>query len=349
MRGTLCFKRAANGCFHAMKFEAQRPVRERDIYQPQQFFVEQECTESGEVVPVVTVFLTNRECPWRCIYCDLWKNTTNETVPLGAIPAQIDFALQQLGRDELHASHSEMGTRVARPSNVAKQIKLYNAGSFFDPKAIPPEAHPAIAERARPFERAIVECHPALVGESAVQFRDLLRPARLEVAMGLEVADDAILSKLNKRMTLSMFRHAADFLVNNGIAVRAFVIVKPPFVRTDEEAVKLAQRSIDFAFDSGATVVSLIPARFGAAELEALSRAGEFSPPSLDTLEESLNYGVEKKLGRVFADLWDIEKLGGCCHCVFDRVARLRGMNLNQTVSPRIQCSHDGILCASHR
>lgn len=129
-----------------------------DATRPYAFLTEQERAESGEIVPVATLFLTNRECPWRCLMCDLWKNTLTETVPAGAIPAQIDHALAQLP--------------------PARQIKLYNSGSFFDPRAIPPEDHPAIAERVRGFERVIVECHPSLVGESALRFRDLLHDAR---------------------------------------------------------------------------------------------------------------------------------------------------------------------------
>ena len=347
MRRSLCFKYFRRLAVNAMRHSSQRSPRVLNVLQPQQFFLERERSDSGEVVSVATVFLTNRECPWRCIYCDLWKNTTTETVPLGAIPAQIDFALEQLWRDEFHESHSgETGTRGGRPSEAARQIKLYNAGSFFDPKAIPPEDYSAIAERARVFERVIVECHPALVGDSAIRFRNLLQPATLEVAMGLEVADAGILAKLNKRMTLSMFRRAAEFLIGNGIAVRAFVIVKPPFVRTNAQAVELARCSIDFAFECGATVVSLIPARFGTEALDELSRLGDFSPPSLEALEDSLDYGVSQKHGRVFADLWDIEKLGGCCHCLPDRVARLREMNLGQQTLSRIECAHEGTFCA---
>ncbi len=299
----------------------------------------------GVAVSVATVFLTNRECPWRCIYCDLWKNTTTETVPLGAIPAQLDFALAQ---PELRE---------------ARQLKLYNAGSFFDPKAIPPGDFPAIAARVGPFDRLIVECHPALVGASSVEFRDRLsgigdrpRPlagseaeSKLEVAMGLEIADDALLKKLNKRMTLALFRRATEFLVNHGLAVRAFVIVKPPFVRTDEEALDLARRSIDFAFDCGAKVVSLVPARFGPEALDTLARRGEFAPPRLATLEAALDYGVRLDRGRVFADLWDVEKLGGCQPCLADRVARLRAINLRQTVSPLVNCPHGADVRASSR
>ena len=83
----------------------------------------------------------------------------------------------------------------------ASHLKLYNAGSFFDPRAIPPEEYPAIARLAAPFRRTIVECHPALVGPRCLAFRDLLS-GRLEVAMGLETAHPEVLERLNKRMTL---------------------------------------------------------------------------------------------------------------------------------------------------
>src|SRR5881409_3950727 len=75
---------------------SRRPARRAlDPARPFAFFSERERAESGEVVSVATVFLTNRECPWRCLMCDLWKNTLTETVPVGAIPAQIDYALAQ--------------------------------------------------------------------------------------------------------------------------------------------------------------------------------------------------------------------------------------------------------------
>jgi len=310
------------------KLIPRKPLRALKSSQPYAFFVERERSESGEIVPVVTVFLTNRECPWRCIYCDLWKNTLPETVPLGAIPEQIDLALARLG-----------------PA-PARQIKLYNAGSFFDPKAIPPGDFPAIAERVRRFERVIVECHPALVGEPAMRFRELLRAdTKFEVAMGLEIADDPILRKLNKRMSLGMFAKAARFLRAHDIAMRAFVIVKPPFVRLESDALEFAHRSIDFAFDCGASVVSLIPARFGTEELDGLSRSGEFSPPQLETVEAALDYGVDLRRGRVLVDLWDLENLGGCCRCLENRVSRLREINLGQAVLPRISCAHKEALC----
>ena len=71
---------------------SQRPERTAlDPRRPYAFHVENERAASGDLVPVATIFLTNRECPWRCLMCDLWRNTLTEDVPPGAIPEQIEL------------------------------------------------------------------------------------------------------------------------------------------------------------------------------------------------------------------------------------------------------------------
>src|SRR5437016_13099926 len=70
------------------------PKNRLDPWRPSAFMVEPERSEAGELVDVATLFLTNRECPYRCLMCDLWKNTLDERVPVGAIPAQIRYALE---------------------------------------------------------------------------------------------------------------------------------------------------------------------------------------------------------------------------------------------------------------
>src|SRR4051794_23829743 len=72
---------------------ARRPAKAPPApHRPHGCFVENERGPSGRLQPTLTIFLTNRECPWRCVMCDLWKTTLAETVPLGAIPQQIDDA-----------------------------------------------------------------------------------------------------------------------------------------------------------------------------------------------------------------------------------------------------------------
>jgi archaeosine synthase beta-subunit len=294
---------------------SRRPAREiRDPYLPYLYFVEEECAIGGAVDPVATIFLTNRECPFRCLMCDLWRNTLSETVPLGAIPAQIDHALLDL-----------------RP---ARQLKLYNSGSFFDPQAIPPADYAAIAQRANRFERLIVENHPALIGDACLRFRELLS-GQLEIAIGLETVHPKVLAGLNKRMTLDQFSAAANFLRRNGIDLRVFILVQPPLMPA-ADALEWAERSLAFAMELGATAATLIPTRTGNGAMEAL----QFVPPSLATLESAMEYGLRLKAARVFADLWDLRE--SCVHCHAQRAARLRKMNLRQVVLDRISCTRCG-------
>lgn len=305
---------------------SRRPARNTvDPRRPYAAVVENERAESGEVVPVTTLFLTNRECPWRCLMCDLWKNTLTESVPSGAILEQIDWALNELGITN-SPTHS-----------LPRHIKLYNSGSFFDPRAIPTEDYPAIAQRVQDFARVIVECHPALVNDPVLRFRDLIA-GKLEVAMGLETAHPDVLARLNKRMTLEQFSLAAAFLREHDIALRVFILVKPPFL-DDAEALHWAKRSLDFAFDCGASVASLIPTRAGNGAMEALASQGMFAPPDLALLEEAADYGIGLRRGRVFADLWDLEQFSRCPSCYSERKARLERMNLGQTVEPPVACS----------
>ncbi|HSS44777.1 MAG TPA: radical SAM protein [Thermoanaerobaculia bacterium] len=283
-------------------------------------FVEEEPTERGEIVPVATVFLTNRECPWRCLMCDLWKNTLSETTPPGAIPAQIRGALETL--------------------SLARRVKLYNSGSFFDPKAILPEEYEEIARLVAGFERVIVESHPALVGAACLRFRDLLR-GDLEVALGLETIHPEILPRLNKRMTLGQFRRAASLLCSSGISVRVFVLLGLPFI-SETESLRWACRSVEFAFEAGASAVSIIPTRPGNGALDWLADQGEFCPPRLDSLEAAAAFGLGLGRGRVFADLWGLENLRRCGACFPARVERLRTLNLRQRVPRPVSCSHCG-------
>ena len=313
----------------------RRPSRtQHDPWRAQGVLVEDERAADGTLARTATVFLTGRECPWRCVMCDLWLHTTETDTPRGAIAAQVAAA-----RRTLIDSHPPVS-----------QIKLYNAGSFFDPRAVPDEDYDATATSLAGVARVVVESHPSLVGARTSRLLDALHrsqlpglaPAALEVAMGLETAHPDALERLNKRMTVDGFMAAADRLRSLGAALRVFLLVSPPFVSKPQHDEWLL-RSVDVAVAAGASVISLIPTRTGNGSLEALAGEGWFEPPRLSDLERSLVLAQARTCGdgvRVFADVWDLALFSDCPHCLDARRVRLRTMNLEQRPLPPISCQH---------
>ncbi len=287
------------------------PKREIDPWAPIAQIWEEERERDGGLIPALTVFLAGAECPFTCVFCDLWKETLDGPTPAGALPAQLRKALA-----------------IAGPLPQPAAVKLYNASNFFEPRAVPEEDEEEILALAAPFARVTVECHPRLIGARCLRFAERLAGG-LEVAMGLETVHPQALPRLNKGMTLGDFDRAAETLRRAGIGLRAFVLVGAPFV-PPAEAVEWAVRSCVHAFEQGAERVSLIPLR------------GGNTPPRLDQLEEALEHCLTLEGGIVTADLWDARRFATCLHCADARLVRLERMNRTGRIEPRIACARCG-------
>jgi len=309
-----------------------RPAKKRvDSFLPIAHFWETERLPAGGEIAALTILLAGAECPYTCVYCDLWKETLDGPTPRGALPAQLRAVLT-----------------AASPLPQPSAAKLYNASNFFEPRAVPGEDEAEILALLAPFSRVTVECHPRLVGRRCLGFAERLA-GRLEVAMGLETVHPEALARLNKGMTLADFDRAAATLRSAGIGLRAFVLVGAPFVPA-EESVEWAVRSAAHAFAAGAERVSLIPVRAGNGAMEDLEAAGEWTPPTLDPLETALERcleaqagsvglaGIARSIGIVTADLWDARRFASCPECVDRRLARLARMNGTGRNEPRFSC-----------
>lgn len=282
-------------------------------------FREEERRLDGTLAPALTVLLAGAECPFTCVFCDLWRRTLDGLTPPGSIARQLETALRETG-----------------PLPAACGIKLYNASNFFDARAVPPADDASIAALLRPFDRVTVECHPRLVGRRCLEFADRI-PGRLEVAMGLETADAAALARLNKGMTLEDFDLAAARLACAGIGLRAFVLLPAPFVPA-ARAVESAIEAVRRAADRGARHVTLIPTRDGNGAMDELREQGHWTPPGLDVIEEAME-GCARVSGAVITvDLWDIERFLACGHCRPARIARLRRFNDTGSPGPPVRC-----------
>ncbi len=288
-----------------------------DPRKPYAWLVEKERTASGLIEDTAIIFLTNRECPFHCLMCDLWKNTTDVSVSAGTIPEQIEWALKQMPE--------------------ARNLKLYNSGSFFDERAIPEEDYKSIASLVKNFKTVIVESHPRLINEKCLNFRDMLEPD-LQIALGLETVHPEVLRKLNKQMTLEDFRKAVSYLKQHDIMSRAFILLRPPFL-SESEGIFWAEQSIDFAFSAGVECCTVIPVRAGNGAMDLLMEMNYFAQPDIRSLETVLEYGIRLNAGRVFADVWDLDIFSGCKKCTDKRNNRLIAMNLNQKITSPVTCT----------
>jgi uncharacterized Fe-S cluster-containing MiaB family protein len=302
------------------RIRALRPPKPAvDAWKAHGSLVEEERKPDGRVERALTVFLAGAECPFTCSFCDLWRWTIDGPTPLGALPAQL--------RDTLG------GTSTPQPD----RLKLYNASNFFDPLAVPPEDVPVIASLAAPFSGVTVESHARTVGDRTLRFAGMLA-GKLEVAIGLETIHPTAMEQLNKRLSLTRFDVAAGFLADHEIDLRVFVLLNAPYTPNDE-AVEWAFRTVRYAAQRGASVISIIPVRGGNGEIERLQSRGLFTPATLAGLEAALDLCLELSPTVVTADLWDAERITTCGECGPARVARLGRINLTGCAEPRIACS----------
>lgn len=293
------------------------PKNQLNVFEPYEFIHEDEMQADGIVKKVNTIFLTNSECPFKCVMCDLWRNTIDKPTPEGAIPAQIEYALSKLPDADV--------------------IKLYNSGNFFDGKAIPRSDYIEIARLLSSYAHVIVENHPKLIGPFIGDFENLLHGS-LEIAMGLETIHPVVLPKLNKQITTDNFREAVCYLNKQGISSRAFILLNPPFLTDADENIEWCYKSVKFAFNCGVSSCSVIPTRAGNGIMDKLMKFGQFVSPELSALEQVFEMSLKLNSGRVFCDTWDLEKFSDCKHCLPERKERLHKMNLTQEILPPVSC-----------
>jgi radical SAM enzyme (TIGR01210 family) len=280
--------------------------------------LEDERRPGGKIEQALTVFLTGAECPFTCSFCDLWQWTLDGPTTPGALTRQLEGVLD------------------SRDGQIPDRLKLYNASNFFDQRAVPSEDVLGIAKLAAPFAAITVESHANTIGAKTLEFARQIS-GRLEVAVGLETIHSAAAAQLNKRLDLGRFDSAARVLADNGIDLRVFVLLGAPYVPV-EETVAWTVRTVEYAVERGASVVSIIPVRGGNGELERLQGLGHFTPPTLLQLEESLDLSLQFTSAVVTADLWDVDRLPACEHCQAKRVERMLRVNLSGQAESRIPC-----------
>ncbi len=321
---------------------AKNPV---DPWQIVDLTIEPERRLDEAIVTTATLFLGGAECPFTCVFCDLWKFTLDHPSSEGAIHRQVEEGLRRLAtRQEIDQPHSQ---------EAIANFKLYNASNFFVDQAVSIQDREMIAATLKEAPQVTVECHPRLIDDSVFDFQSQLS-GQLEVAMGLETVAPQALPKLGKEMTLDDFDRASEKLLEHRVDVRAFALVGVPYLapvkvsHAEKQEIELQwiERTVDHAVSVGVSRISLIPVRSSNGVMEQLQETGEWLPPTLGLLEAALERNLDRGEIVVTADLWDLRQFSNCGHCYDARRERLASMNLSGCVEPAIECAfcrRDGV------
>ncbi len=262
----------------------------------------------GDVVDCLTVILRTKGCSWnRCLMCG-YKRDTDPRVITQDMISQIDKALKK---------------------GKAKVLKIFTSGSFFElDKNFRDYVYGKVREFG--FEKLIVESRPEFVYEVE---RDLDKiDFEFEVGIGLETSNDFVREVcINKGFTFEDFKRSAKFLKSKGFRVKAYLLLKPPFL-SEREAIEDALNSVRDV-KGYADVVSLNPTNVPSnTYIEVLWRKGIYRPPWLWSVVEVLkNANIE-----IISDPVGAGSLRGphnCGKCDKDVVKAIREFSLTQEKS----------------
>ena len=165
-----------------------------------------------------------------CTNCGFWHHLTTGGEPVAAedLVTQLQVALEQ-HRDQL--------------SKVI-ELDLFCSGSLLADQEVPPAARVGLLSLCASLpalRRVVVESRPEYISAAAVEpLVSALGPsgARLEVAIGLETADDELRrERIRKGFTLAQFEQAAGVLAGLDVALGVYLLLKP-MGTGEEEAVR---------------------------------------------------------------------------------------------------------------
>jgi hypothetical protein len=224
----------------------------------------------GDVIDCLTIILRTKGCYWArksgCLMCG-YINDADERVGLRELVEQLDHSLEK---------HQNF-----------EAVKIFTSGSFFDKREIPEEFRHYVYKKIAKVKKFTVETRPEFLNSRiALEFSSHNFVA--EVGIGLETANDFIREYcINKGFTFEQFKKAAEILKKNGIQVKVYLLLKPPFL-SEGEAIKDVIKSAEDV-RKWVDVVSLnltnVPSN---TYIEKLWHKGLYRPPWLWSAVEAL-------------------------------------------------------------
>ncbi|MBR9682890.1 MAG: DUF5591 domain-containing protein, partial [Candidatus Aenigmarchaeota archaeon] len=127
-------------------------------------------------------------------------------------------------------------------------VKIFNSGSFLDEKQIPRAFRKYVVKKCEDHKvkTLVIESRGEYFNDDF--FEDMKSDSvKVTIGIGLEVADDKILKKIKKGMTVKDYENSVKKLKKNGFGVRSYVLVNAPYSdqKTLDKTIKIALKYSD--------------------------------------------------------------------------------------------------------
>ncbi|HWG90449.1 MAG TPA: archaeosine biosynthesis radical SAM protein RaSEA [Candidatus Thermoplasmatota archaeon] len=285
----------------------------------------------GEEVTARVVILRTRGCRWAltggCTFCGYVNDSFVRKIDGAELVAQWENALQSYAGEPI--------------------LKIYTSGSFFDPYEVPEEAQKAIlANMPEGLKKLNVESQAVDITEKRMELVMSSFPkdrVKLEIGVGLEAANYEVARySVNKEFFMEDYRKAAAVAKQHGATLKAYTMVKPPFL-TEREAIESA---VETAREAGphSSTISFNPMNIQKNTLvDKLWKRGQYRPPWLWSVVEILKRGKQVTDTVVKSDPVAGGKVRGshnCGKCDEYVLAAIRDFNVHQNpkVFDRLKC-----------
>jgi radical SAM enzyme (TIGR01210 family) len=271
----------------------------------------------GKRVRCLTIILSTPGCAWwrdsgGCIMCGYNEKASDRSITGENILSQFEVAWKSFDNQSI--------------------VKVYTSGSFIDENEVPSNAREEILNRVKGSgAKMLFESRPEFVKPETIKECAGICPD-IEVALGLESANDRILSKsISKGFTFADYEGAAKAVLAAGATVRTYLLLKPPFL-TEQEAIDDTLQSISKAAPYS-RVITVNPVNVQRrTRLEKLWKNWAYRPPWLWSVIEVLNR-AEAGDSLLFSSMVGAGSDHGphnCGTCDSDFISSIDGFNLTQ-------------------
>ncbi len=274
---------------------------------------------AGKQISALTIVFQTLGCRWNnCTMCGYSYDSAQKPVSHSELMKQFEYALSRSKEEEFI-------------------VKIFTSGSFLDDREIAPatrnEMLSCLGKDDR-VKKVIAETRPEYVAHGKLSECVYALGKDFEVAIGLETSNDMIRKDcINKGFSFSDFIEASRIAREEGVTVKAYLLLKPLFL-SEGIAIGDMIKSINDAAPHTGTI-SLNPCNVQRGTLvDEMFMQGDYRPPWLWSAVEVLKNGKEANPGTVIiSDPVGAGSLRGphnCGKCDKDVIEAVRIFSLTQ-------------------